>query len=44
MIKKIYANGTDELQFLKELEARNVETDKKVTEIVSERIKNNYCR
>ncbi len=36
MIKKIYANGTDELQFLKELEARNVETDKKVTEIVSE--------
>lgn len=40
MIKKIYANGTDELQFLKELEARNVETDKKVTEIVSEIIDN----
>lgn len=40
MIKKIYANGTDELRFLKELEARNVETDKKVTEIVSEIIDN----
>jgi len=36
MIKKIKANGSDELKFLKELEARNVETDKKVTEVVSE--------
>lgn len=36
MIKKIKANGTDEIKFLKELDARNVETDKKVTEIVSE--------
>lgn len=36
MIKTIKANGTDELQFLKDLEARNVETDKKVTEVVSE--------
>ncbi len=36
MIKTIKANGVDELKFLKELEARNVETDKKVTEVVSE--------
>ena len=40
MIKKIKANGTDEYKFLKELAARNVETDKKVTEIVSEIIEN----
>ena len=31
MIRKIYANGTDEINFLKELDARNVETDRKVT-------------
>lgn len=35
MIKKIYANGTDEVKFFNELEKRNGETDKKVTEIVS---------
>ncbi|MGN0585648.1 MAG: histidinol dehydrogenase, partial [Oscillospiraceae bacterium] len=36
MIKKIYANGTDEKNFLKEVEARNSETDKKISEIVAE--------
>lgn len=36
MIKKIYANGTDEKLFLKEVEARNSETDKKIGEIVAE--------
>lgn len=36
MIKKIYANGTDEKNFLKEVEKRNGEKDKKVSEIVGE--------
>lgn len=36
MIRKIYANGTDEFTFLKELEARHGETDKQVTQIVTE--------
>lgn len=36
MIKKIYANGTDEKKFLKDVEARNSETDKKISEIVAE--------
>lgn len=36
MIKKIYANGVDEKNFLKEVEARNTEKDKKVSEIVAE--------
>ena len=40
MIRKIIANGKDELAFLKEVEKRNGETDKKVTEIVSEIIDN----
>ena len=40
MIRKIYANGTDEINFLKELDARNVEPDRKVTEVVSEIIEN----
>ena len=40
MIRKIDANGTDEINFLKELDARNVETDRKVTEVVSEIIEN----
>ena len=40
MIRKIYSNGTDEINFLKELDARNVETDRKVTEVVSEIIEN----
>lgn len=35
MLKKIYANGTDEKDFLKELKKRSGETDKKVTEVVS---------
>ena len=30
MITKIYANGKDEFEFFKELEARNGETDKKI--------------
>lgn len=36
MLRKIIANGTDEKNFLKEVEARNSETDKKVSEIVAE--------
>lgn len=36
MIHKIIANGTDEKNFLKEVEKRNGEKDKKVGEIVSE--------
>ncbi len=40
MIRKIIANGKDEVTFLKEVEKRNGETDKKVTEIVSEIIDN----
>lgn len=40
MIRKIIANGKDEIEFLKEVERRNGETDKKVTEIVSEIIEN----
>lgn len=40
MIKKIIANGTDEKNFLKEVEKRNGEKDKKVGEIVSEIIEN----
>lgn len=44
MIRKIIANGTDELAFIKEIEKRNGETGKKVTETVSailEDVKNN---
>ncbi len=40
MIKKIYANGKDEFDFLEQLKKRNGETDKKVTQIVSEIIDN----
>ena len=40
MIRKIKANGIDEIKFLKELGERNVETDKKITEIVSDIIEN----
>lgn len=40
MIRKIIANGTDEVAFLKEVERRNGETDKRVTEVVSEIIEN----
>lgn len=39
-MKKIYANGTDELNFFKELEKRHGETNKKVSETVSEIIEN----
>ena len=35
-IKKIYVNGTDEVEFFKQLEKRSGETDKKVTAVVSE--------
>ncbi len=35
-IKTIYANGKDEIEFLKQVSDRNGETDKKVTVIVSE--------
>lgn len=40
MIKKIISNGIDEISFLKELEKRNAETDKKITQIVTEIIEN----
>ena len=40
MIRKIIADGTAEIRFLKEVEKRNGETDKKVSEIVSEIIDN----
>ncbi len=40
MIRKIIADGNAEVQFLKEVEKRNGETDKKVSEIVSEIIDN----
>lgn len=40
MIRKIIADGTAEVQFLNEVEKRNGETDKKVSEIVSEIIDN----
>ncbi|MCI7768484.1 MAG: histidinol dehydrogenase [Oscillospiraceae bacterium] len=40
MIRKIIADGTAEVQFLKEVEKRNGETDKKISAIVSEIIDN----
>ncbi len=40
MIRKIIANGLDEKIFLKEVHNRNSETDKKISEIVSEIIEN----
>ena len=40
MIKKIYANGKDEYDFLKKLDSRNAEKDKKVTAVVSDIIEN----
>ncbi len=39
-MKKIYANGTDEVEFLKELKKRSGETNKRVTETVAEIIEN----
>lgn len=36
LIKKIYVNGKDEIEFFKQLDERNVETNKQVTEVVSE--------
>ncbi|MBR4628192.1 MAG: histidinol dehydrogenase [Ruminococcus sp.] len=39
-MKKIFANGTDEVNFLAELEKRSGETNKKVTEVVTEIIEN----
>ena len=39
-IKTIYANGKDEVEFLKQVAERNGETDRKVTEIVSKIINN----
>ena len=35
-MKKIYANGTDEVNFLAELKKRSGETNKKVEEVVNE--------
>lgn len=40
MIKRIYADGKNEIEFLKSLESRSGEVDKKVTEIVSDIIDN----
>lgn len=39
-IKKIYQNGKDEVEFLKQVRDRNGETDKKISVIVSEIIDN----
>ncbi len=39
-IKKIYANGTDEEEFFKQVAKRSGETDKKVTAVVTEIIEN----
>ena len=36
MMKKIYANGTDEKAFLEQLAKRTGETDKRVSQIVTE--------
>lgn len=36
MIKKIFANGKDEKEFFKALEARNGETDKRITKVVQD--------
>lgn len=36
LINKIFANGKDEVEFFRQLEERNGETDKKVTAVVSE--------
>ncbi len=40
MIRKIIADGSAELEFLREVEKRNGETDKKISEIVSDIIDN----
>lgn len=40
MMKKIYANGTDEKAFLEQLAQRSGETDKRVSQIVTEIIDN----
>lgn len=40
MIKKIYANGKDEIDFLKNLKKRSGETNKKVEQVVNEIIDN----
>ena len=40
MIRKIIADGTAEVEFLREVEKRNGETDKKISEIVSDIIDN----
>ena len=40
MIKKIYANGKDEFEFLEKMKKRSGETDKKVTAVVNEIIEN----
>ena len=39
-IKKIYANGTNEVEFFKQLEKRNGETHKEITAVVSEILEN----
>ena len=40
MLKRIYANGSAEYDFMKQLQQRNGETDKKITEIVNDIIEN----
>ncbi|MGN0613766.1 MAG: histidinol dehydrogenase [Porcipelethomonas sp.] len=40
MISKIYANGKDEIEFLKNLKKRSGETNKKVEQVVNEIIEN----
>ena len=36
LFKKIYVNGKDEIDFFKQLEERNGETDKQVSAVVNE--------
>lgn len=40
MLKRIYADGSAEYEFMKQLQQRNGETDKKITEIVNDIIEN----
>lgn len=40
LIRKIYVNGKDEVEFFKQLEKRNGETNKEITAVVSEILEN----
>ena len=40
LIRKIYVNGKDEVEFFKQLEKRNGETNKEITAVVNEILEN----